>query len=571
MSDPVRPVPEQAPEDAYDWRRMHPVTPALRGWKVLAAVVAAIGFQLSDDVGSLVERFGPGRAWLVLLGLLALVALVGFAYSALAWRVTRYAVTDEAVHLRQGLLFRQQRQARLDRLQAVDVVQPLLARLFGLAQLNLEVAGGTGSAVQLAFLREADAEALRAQILALAAGLRPGAPSPATGEDAVPGGPAGEGAPSSADAVAPGLPADAALAGQPAPAGAAGGTRPAVPAFEAAPEQVVYELPMPRLVRSIVRSTAPWVFLAAVVGALVAVVVTREVGPLFLVGPGALGVGGYVWGRLNGAATFRAATSPDGIRLRHGLTEKRTQTVPPGRVQAVRLTQGPLWRGPDWWRVEMNVAGYGPEASNASVLHPVATRQEAAVALWLVLPDLGTDDPLGALDAACRGTVDDGGFTPAPRRARWLDPLGWRRHGVLVTRTALLMRSGRWWRTVVVVPHERTQSLAVTQGPVQRRLALATFVAHSTPGPVSPQVAHLDAAVAGALLGEQSERARHARAVAGPELWMRAAEAPHAPASIGSAAGAPGAGTPTAGPELGTSPTAAGTGTTSPSAPGDAP
>ncbi|MFS0703717.1 PH domain-containing protein [Cellulomonas sp. 179-A 9B4 NHS] len=308
---------------------------------------------------------------------------------------------------------------------------------------------------------------------------------------------------------------------------------PASQPFAAAPEQQVYDVPMPRLVRSILRSTSPWVFVVVVVAAVVAVVVTGDVGPLFVVVPGALGVGGYVWGRLNVAATFRAATSPDGIRLRHGLTETRTQTVPPGRVQAVRLTQGPLWRRPDWWRVEMNVAGYGAEAANESVLHPVATRQEAAVALWLVLPDLGTDDPLGALDAAFDGQGDAGGFTPAPERARWLDPLGWRRHGVLVTRTALVMRSGRWWRTVVVVPHERTQSLAVTQGPVQRRLGVATFVAHSTPGPVTPQVAHLDGAVAGALLGEQAERARQARAVAGPELWMRAAEAPHAPASLG--------------------------------------
>ena len=99
--------------------------------------------------------------------------------------MTRFAVTDEAVHLRTGILFRQQRQARLDRLQAVDVVQPLLARLVGLAELKLEVAGGSGSAVSLAFLREADAEALRAELLALAAGLqRPGAvavPAPVDG------------------------------------------------------------------------------------------------------------------------------------------------------------------------------------------------------------------------------------------------------------------------------------------------------------------------------------------------------------------------------------------------------
>ncbi|UZN04016.1 PH domain-containing protein [Cellulomonas sp. S1-8] len=506
MSTALRPVPESAGEEGYDWRRLHPVTPALRGWKVLVAFVAIIGFQMSETLQEIAEALGPGRAWLVVLGVVLLVGAVGFVYSALAWRVMRYAVTDGAVHLRTGLVFRQQRQARLDRLQAVDVVQPLLARLLGLAQLNLEVAGGSGSAVQLAFLRESEATALRAQILALAAGVGPQrvAAAVAPGEGAAaPSGEAPAGEPGTAP-VAPPL---------------------AAPVYEAAPERQVYELPMSRLIGSILRSVAPWLLLAIIVAAVVGSILMGDVSGMFVLVPALIGAGGYVWGRVNTGATFRAAVSPDGIRLRHGLTETRTQTVPPGRVQAVRLSQGPLWRRADWWKVEINVAGYGAESATESVLHPVATRAEAAVALWLVLPDLGVDDPVATLDAALAGLDQDGGFTAAPERARWVDPLNRRRHGVLVTRTALLMRSGRWWRTVIVVPHERTQSLGLVQGPVQRRLRLASFVAHSTPGPVSPRVEHLDQHVAAALLEEQAHRAREARAVARPELWMRTADA----------------------------------------------
>lgn len=549
--------PEQAaragdvPADA--WRRMHPVTPALRGWKVLVAVVAIVGYQAADDLRRAAELLDEGTAWLVLLGALVLVGVVGFLYSLLAWRATRFAVTAEAVHLRHGILFRQQRQARLDRLQAVDVVQPLLARLFGLSQLTLEVAGGSGSAVELAFLREQEATELRAQILALAAGVRqePDAPAarPAAPSADAPGAPVPDGA------GAPGPDGGAGVEGAAHPAPAAAAASP-VPVFAEAPERQVYDLPTGRLVGSLVRSVAPWLLLVGLVAGAVVVAVTRDVGGVFFAVPAVLGVGGYVWGRVNTAATFRAATSPDGIRLRHGLTETRTQTVPPGRVQAVRLTQGPLWRRSDWWTVEMNVAGYGTgegtSADQGTVLHPVATRAEAATALWLVLPDLGVDDPLAALDAALDGTGDDGGFTPAPRRARWVDPVSWRRHGVLVTRTALVLRSGRFWRTVVVVPHERTQSLGVGQGPLQRRLGLATFEAHSTPGPIVPTVEHLDAAAVRALLDEQSARARQARRVAGPELWMRAATAdlpgvagaePPLDVPTAQAAGAPGAGT----------------------------
>jgi putative membrane protein len=104
-----------------------------------------------------------------------------------------------------------------------------------------------------------------------------------------------------------------------------------------------------------------------------------------------------------------------------------------------------------------------------------------------------------------------------------LDPVGWRRHGVAVTDRALVLRSGVLVRRLVVVPHERTQSLALAQGPLQRRLGLASFQLHSTTGPVSPRVDHLDARVAAGLLDEQATRARTARAGAGPEQWMRRA------------------------------------------------
>ncbi|WP_238402511.1 PH domain-containing protein [Cellulomonas sp. H30R-01] len=520
---------------------MHPVTPALKGWKIVVAVLVVVGYQAADDVRRLLELV-DGYRWLVVLGGLAAVAVVGFAYSALAWRMTRFAVTDDAVHLNTGILFRQQRQARLDRLQAVDVVQPLLARLVGLAELKLEVAGGSGSGVSLAFLRESDALALRAELLALAAGLqRPGtAPT------------AGRGAPDALDGRVDGTAGD----GADGTAAGAGAPRPVV-AFEAAPEHQVYEVPMSRLVLATLRSGATVGLVLAVVVAVSAGILSRTFATVFLLLPMLFGLVSYVWSRINQGASFRAATSPDGIRLRHGLTESRAQTVPPGRVQAIRISQGLWWRRPDWWRVEMNVAGYSPsgEQQRDTVLHPVATREEVRTALWLVLHDLGVDDPVGVVDAALTGTDEAHGFAVAPRRARWVDPLGWRRHGVLVTQRALVIRRGRWWRQVDVVPHERTQSLGLQQGPLQRRLGLASFVVHSTPGPVSPDIAHLDAGVVVALLDEQSERARTARASEGPEQWMRKAAAPVVVAGqVGAAEPAPSG--PAVAPELSPDPVA---------------
>lgn len=532
---PAPPAPQPPPDDALGWRRMHPVTPAVKGWKVLVAVLAVIVWNSADDVRELAEWLGA-RAWLFLAAGVVLVGLVGFGYSAIAWRMTRFAVTDDAVHLRSGVLFRQQRQARLDRLQAVDVVQPLLARILGLSELRLEVAGGAGSAVSLAFLREAEAEQLRAELLARAAGLhRPaGVPPLAVPADvdleaAVPEGTDGTG--TSGTSAGTGHPGGADGTGAPTPgttasgtpgAGAPGWTGPA----PVAPERPVYEVPVGRLLGSTLLSSATFWLIGVLVAVVALIVTSGRFESAFALLPALLGVVSYSWTRFNRGANFRAAISPDGIRLRHGLTEARAQTVPPGRVQAVQVTQGLLWRRADWWRVEVNVAGYGAgteQTHTENVLLPVGTRDDALLALWLVLPDLGTPDPRALVDAGLTGREADGTWAVAPRRSRWLDPVGWRRHGVTVTDRALVLRSGVLVRRLVVVPHERTQSLGLAQGPLQRRLGLASFQLHSTPGPVSPRVDHLDAQVAAGLLDEQSTRARTARAGAGPEQWMRRA------------------------------------------------
>ncbi|PRY16031.1 PH domain-containing protein [Kineococcus rhizosphaerae] len=454
------------------WRKLHPVTPVLRAWKVVAAVVAVVVGQNVDDILRL-ELPGWVLTLSVLGGLLAL-ALVGAVYSALAWRRMRYRIDAEAVHVERGILWRQQRRAQLDRLQAVDVVRPLLGRLFGLAELRLEVAGGSGSRVSLAYLKEEEAQRVRNALLAASAGV-----VVAEGEDA-----------------------------------------------PEAPEREVVQVPATRLIVSTLRSGLTiWVVLA-VVGIGVGCWFAKSFAPLFGSAAAVLGGVSAVWQRFNTGFNFTVGDSPDGLRMTHGLLEQRAQTVPPGRVQALRITQPLLWRGKGWWKVEVNVAGYSGEsgkgAEQSTTLLPVGTVDELGHVLAIVLPDLGTSEasPLDVVRAGLTGSGTDGGFTPVPRQARWLDWISWRRRGYLVTDHAFLSRNGRVVRGLDVVPHARTQSLGLTQGPWQRRLGLASVRLHSTPGKVSPRVDHLDEHVAALLLREQTARARAARAGSGPERWM---------------------------------------------------
>jgi putative membrane protein len=494
------------------WQRVHPASPFVRGWVALAAMFFFFGrdaFERLLQGGPVFDERFAGRApWLLLGGgTVLLLTVIGFV---LSWYFTRYQVADGYVRVNTGVLFKQQRQARLDRVQAIDVVQPLLARIFGLAELRFEVADAGSSAVHLAYLRAEEARQLRATILASASG------------------------------------ASSAAGGAAAPAP----DRPAAAAVEA-PERVVLTVPPQRLVGSLVLSEQSVVIvLGAVASVLLSALTENRSFFLYLI-PAGLGLVAAYWNSFNKGYNFTAAISPDGIRLRYGLLDTQAQTLPPGRIQALRISQPPLWRIFGWYRMQVNVAGYGPaggngEGSSRTTLLPVGTLAEVFIMLSLVLPDPGTPDPVRVFTAGLNGLAapagargadrrggpavrmddggpvapEDGGFVTTPARARLLAPLGWRRNGFAATDTALLIRSGRWWRQLVLVPHQRTQSIALQQGPLARRFRVADLVLHTTAGPVAPRLVQAGLDQGRALLDAQAARARSARKRQTSEHWL---------------------------------------------------
>ncbi len=485
------------------WRRVHPASPFVRGWLALAALFVFFGRDIFERLlrGAPVfdDRFAARAPWLLLGGgTLLLLTVIGFV---LSWHFTRYQVADGYVRLNTGFLFKQQRQARLDRVQAIDVVQPLLARIFGLAELRFEVADAGQSAVHLAYLRADEARRLRAEILAGAAG-EPGPP----------------------DKPQPGPP------GQPQPG--------PPPALEA-PERAVLTVPPQRLAGSLVLSEQTVVIVLGAAASVLLSAITENRSFYFYLIPAALGIVAAYWNSFNKGYNFTAAVSPDGIRLRYGLLDTLAQTLPPGRIQALRVSQPPLWRIFGWYRMQVNVAGYGTpgnngEGSSRTTLLPVGTLPEVFAMLALVLPDPGTPDPERVFTAGLHGLApgsrdggtgaDEGGFVTTPARARLLAPLGWRRNGFTATDTALLIRSGRWWRSLVLVPHQRTQSMALEQGPLARRFRVADLVLHTTAGPVAPRLVQAGLDQARALLDAQAARARTARKQQRSEHWLARAD-----------------------------------------------
>jgi putative membrane protein len=432
--------PDLHPGGTVELGRLHPLSPFVHGWKWFVGVLIVVAPRGLDATDA---RFGAVVA--------ALALPVAATYGYLAWRFTRYGFDGGDFRLDRGLFFRRSRRVRLDRLQAVDVVRPLIARALGLAELRLEVAGGSSEA-PLAYLSERDAHRLRAELLARAAGLAEDVPE--------------------------------------------------------APEQVLHRVPVQRLVVSGLLSTV--VLIGLVVVPLLSIAAFIADGPVaLLVALSAMAtlVGPPVRHIMTNF-DFTAAESPDGLRLRRGLLETRAQTVPPGRVQAIRIVEPWLWRRfTDWVSIEVTVAGYagGESSEQSGVLLPVAPRAEALALLARVLP--GVD--LVAIE-----------LHGVPRRARWLDPMAWRRLALGADGQFVVARRGLLRHETDIVMHVRAQSVRWRQGPWQRRLGLADVHVDTTPGPVHLVASHRDATEAVEAVLREVELARAARAGAGPDRWM---------------------------------------------------
>lgn len=425
-------------------RRLHPVTPFRRAW----APVAVIAGWAVHDPNQAQEQLTRLTTTALLIGLAVFVpgaALYGF----LSWWFTHFAVTDTELRIRTGLFFRRTAHIRLDRLQAVDVTQPLLARVAGVTKLKLDVIG-TDKKDELAYLGEGEARALRAELLARAAGF----------------------APETAHEVGE------------------------------APVRQLLHVPARVLAVSLVLTGATWGSLAAalVVPPLLWFA-THSVWTVLATGVPLLGAAGASSvGRFVGEYDWTVGESPDGLRIDHGLLDRTHETVPPGRVQTVRIVEPLLWRRRGWVRVELDVAG-----SSNSVLVPVAPREVAESVIAGVLPGVTVPSPSS--------------LNRPPRRASWCMPFWWRGYGLAVTDTVFAARHGLLRRSLSLVPHAKVQSVRLTQGPWERFKGVADV--HVDTGANKTVTARLrDAEEAAALLQAQADRSRTGRREAPPDRWM---------------------------------------------------
>jgi len=496
VTEPAIPDPTPPPEE--EWQRFHPLTPLLRGGVVFMAIVGyVISTQTDRLFGS--DPEDPTQGHLGIAAALAGVVLLAvIAGSWVIWLAARFRMGRTTLELKHGLVMRQHRQVRYDRIQAVNITRPLLARLAGLSAVKVEAAGGAGSNIELAFLPQARAEDLRIDLMrraAVASGTVPAS--------AVPG-PAADGDPAGGAASGP------AAGAPPGGAGAAGGEAAAypTPAGGLAPgERLVAAIPASRVWVATAMSFNT-IFLVVTLPLLISALVLGHFSLVPVLGPMVLASLGQQVKRFTSWMNFRVEAGPDVVRIRHGLTELSTMSVPLHRIQAVEVSQPAMWRGLGWWRINVNVAGVHrePDAAEESII-PVGTHEE----VFSILAAMGPTWSLPEVGEGMYGEGPSGVFVAAPERARRLDPLSWKRIGYAATPSVLLSRGGWLGRSVQIVPHARVQSLGLDQGMIERRLRLANVHLHSTNGSVTPVVRHLDVDAATRLLNEEAARARDAR------------------------------------------------------------
>lgn len=428
--------------DDHPYRRVHRLTPLLRFWVVILTALAALLLNIGIDTMSTIwSFFADGSLWQIPAGIGAFAALCGLVWlvSQIWWAATGYRLTDEEISLRRGVLSRQLRTARHDRIQAVDVVEKLIPRLFRLAAVRVETAGGGNSVIEISYLRRDVAEQVRAELLAKVHGPTPGPPGDGPGEE----------------------PRQA-------------------PQADSQQGEPVPQIPIARsLAGAALRSTA-------VLGLPVLLTLILLQVPLAVLLPVLVGVGPTIWRQID--RSWRFTASLDGeeeravLNLSYGLANRRRQAIPLRRIHGVSIHQPALWRAPDWWMVTVSVAGYGDDSASAATtaILPVGSREQAVQLLALVSPlDHSRIEHIACPEGA---TVPD---FRSPLTARPVSPVDHRQQAVTLREDAVVVHTGRLARRVAVIDPAHIQELTLSRGPVQRLLGLCTVRFDLVKGPVA--------------------------------------------------------------------------------------
>lgn len=320
-----------------------------------------------DELRQLVIAFIPliiGRARFDISLLIAGgVAVVILGVAVLRYLRFTYALTPDGLVIEAGALFRSRRMLPRARIQSIDLVQKLRHQMFGVVEVRVEVIGGRKTEGRLMALTPAEAERVRADLLA-----REGATQDETAPPVRP--------------LVRLTPGDLFLAGL------TGGRVSVFVLLLGFFDELLPDDIEERFDAESLQVPAAIVVAGVIAVFLFVTMIVSLVATIFV-----------FWG-------FTVTREDDRLVITRGLLEKRRALVPITRIQAFRLHENPLHRMFGLASVSVRVAGYAGEAQEvqeSSVLLPVGRRRDAVALIEGLLPV--------ALP------VEQVALTPAPPRA----------------------------------------------------------------------------------------------------------------------------------------------------------
>lgn len=128
---------------------------------VVIVVIASIRSAIIPAIAIAFSGIGGSGRLLVAVGVGLAAAVIGTAFSYIAWRRLTYTIGEADIRVESGIFSRAARSVPYERIQDVSLEAKLLPRLFGLVAVTFETGAGGGEDLALQYLTTAEGERLR--------------------------------------------------------------------------------------------------------------------------------------------------------------------------------------------------------------------------------------------------------------------------------------------------------------------------------------------------------------------------------------------------------------------------
>ena len=478
-------------------KRLHPISGVSRtlGYAIRVGAFAFFaGTVLSGPLAVL-----PFAATFVLA---PLAVLVGGAYGVARYYRFSYELSDGRLSVQSGVFDRQEREIPLGRIQNVDIERSVVQRLFSLAIVKFETAGGSATEAVLNAVTETEAMELQAAV------ARYRRHRAATGAETPEGGDSTETATGRAietddQTERPQQRRLYELSGRDLLVLAALSFRLSAPAV------VLFGVPFGQEYARQLLSASVGV-LGGPTTVSLALLPTYSTGELVLIGSVALVEFVLAAWLLSAAFTiteyynFRLDYVGDDLRYQRGLLQQYSGSIPLEKVQTVTIRENALMRQFGYAALAVETAGYAPGSGNqdtnntaiplddretvtavaealtdaeAPEITKLPARSRRRYAVRYSLPALGATALLAGIDAFVQSIpfwYAPLALVPVTAVAGYLT---WRHRGYALLAHRFATRSGFLVRRTRLVPYYRIQTVIGTRSVFQRRLSLASVTA----------------------------------------------------------------------------------------------